>query len=70
MLDNVHENDPGFIVAWHSKLKHQAGKNRDKVMTWGEARREALKLQQEHPENTYWPEHVPPEYHRGFAGSS
>lgn len=63
MLENVHENDPGFIVAWHSKLQHKAGKISDKVMTWGEAHREAERMQREHPENTYWAEHVPAEYH-------
>ena len=62
MLDHVHENDPGFIVAWHSKREHKAGKFREKVMSWGEAHREAEKLQIEHPENTYWAEHIRPDY--------
>ena len=62
MLDHVHENDQGFVVAWHSKQKHQAGKFQDKVMTWGEAHREAEKLEGEHPENTYWAEHIPQDY--------
>lgn len=59
MLDPIHDNDPGFIVAWHSKRKHEAGKFPEQVMTYGDAHREAEKLQQEHPENTYWAEHIP-----------
>lgn len=62
MLEHAHENDPGFIVAWHSKHKHQAGKFSKKVMTWGDAHREAEKLEREHPENTYWAEHIPEDY--------
>lgn len=62
MLDPVNENDPGFVVAWHSKLKHEAGVFEDKVMTWGEARDEANRLRKEHPENTYWAAHVAPDY--------
>lgn len=62
MLEHVHDKDPGFIVAWHSKLKHEAGKQKDKVMTWGEAQREAEKLEKQHPENTYWAEHIPEDY--------
>jgi hypothetical protein len=62
MLNPVKENDPGFIVAWHSKHKHQAGKFQDKPMTWGEAHLEAEKLEKEHPENTYWAEHLPQEF--------
>lgn len=62
MLEPIRKNDPGFIVAWHSKLKHKAGKNRKKVMTWDEAEREAEKMKKEHPENTYWAEHMPQDY--------
>ena len=64
MLEPVHDNDPGFIVAWHSKHQHQAGKLKDKVMTWGQAHSEAEKMAQEHPENTYWAEHIPQDYIR------
>ena len=63
MLEHVKEDDPGFIVAWHSKRKHEAGKFSDRVMNWGEACREADKLQSEHPENTYWAEQI----HRDYA---
>ena len=59
MSGQTHENDPGFIVAWRSKRKFEAGKFSDQVMTWGEAHREAERLQEEHPENNYWAEHVP-----------
>lgn len=61
MLEPVHEYDPGFVVAWHSKRLHRAGKFKDRVMTWGEAHRAAEQLQEEHPENTYWAEHTPPD---------
>lgn len=62
MLERLHENDPGFIVAWHSKSKHQAGKFEGRVMNWGKAHRTAEQLQEEHPENTYWAEHIAPDY--------
>jgi len=58
MLEQVHENDPGFIVAWHSRSKHNAGKYQE-ILTWGEAHREAERLEREHPENTDWAEHLP-----------
>ena len=59
MLEPIHDTDDGFYVAWHSKRKHQAGKFNDRIMTYGEAHREAEKLAAEHPENAYWAEHVP-----------
>lgn len=62
MLDHIQENDEGYVVAWHSKLEHEAGKFQEKVMTWGKARLEAEKLEKKHPENTYWAEHIPKEF--------
>jgi hypothetical protein len=58
MLDPVNKDDPGYVVAWHSKSKHEAGADQQKVMTWGEADDEAAKLRKAHPENTYWAEHA------------
>lgn len=62
MLDQVHESDPGFVVAWRSKSKHKAGVFGDKVMTWGQAHRAVERLRRVHPENTYWEEHIPQDY--------
>ncbi len=59
MLDPIHDTDGGFYVAWHSKRAFKAGKFSDKVMTYGEAKKEAQKLATKHPENTYWAEHIP-----------
>jgi hypothetical protein len=52
-------DEPGFIVAWRSKKEFKAGKYLDKVMTLGEAMKEAEKLSQKGDGNTYWAEAVP-----------
>lgn len=62
MLEPIKATDPDFIVAWHSKKAHKAGKYLDKVMTYGEALEQAEQLAGEHPENAYWAEHIPRTY--------
>ena len=52
-------DEPGFIVAWRSKKEFKAGKNLDKVMTYGEALKEAEKLNQKDDGMTYWAEAEP-----------
>jgi hypothetical protein len=59
MLDPIRQSDNKFYVAWHSKRAFKAGKFNDRIISYDEAVREAEKLAAEHPENTYWAEHVP-----------
>lgn len=62
MLDPIREVKDGFYVAWRSKRKFQAGRYDDKIMDHDQAEREAEKLASEHPENTYWAEHIPKKF--------
>ena len=52
-------DESGFIVAWRSKMKFEAGKFLDEVMTFGEARRKAEALSAADPDKTYWAEREP-----------
>jgi hypothetical protein len=61
-LDCRHSGDPGFIVAWHSKREHIAGKLAAEVMTYGDAEQKAAALASEHNENTYWVEPEPEQF--------
>lgn len=58
-IDPHSPDEPGYIVAWRSKKKFEAGKYLDDVMTFGEARTKAAKLSEESPDLTYWAEHEP-----------
>ncbi len=49
-------DDPGYIIAWKYKYEFETGKLADEVMTYGEAKARAEKLNEENPEKTYWPE--------------
>ncbi len=62
-IDPHRLDEPGYIIAWHSKREHKAGKFMDKPMSYGDARKAAARMEHEHPENTYWAEqeqHLPP----------
>jgi hypothetical protein len=52
-------SESGYIVAWRSKKKFEAGKYLDEVMTFGEARKKAEELSAANPGLTYWAEHQP-----------
>ena len=54
--------EDGYIVAWRSKKEFMAGKNLDKVMTYGKAIQEAEKLTKKGDGNVYWAEAVPKKF--------
>jgi hypothetical protein len=51
-------DDPGYIVAWKYKYEFKVGKYTGEVMTYGEAKVRAEKLNIEQPDMTFWPEKV------------
>ncbi len=55
-------NTPGFILGWRDKVKHEAGKVADAVMTWGEACKKAQELEKKNPGRVYWAERKLPEF--------
>ncbi len=61
-IDPHDSSEPGYIVAWRSKKKFEAGKFLDEVMTFGEAREKAASLSAGDPEKTYWAEAQPQQY--------
>lgn len=52
-------DQPGWIVAWRHRWKHEAGKLLDEEMTFGEAERKARELQDGDAEKIYWAELKP-----------
>lgn len=52
-------DEPGYIVAWRSKKRFEAGKNLDEVMTFGEAQKKAEALSADDPTKTWWAEAQP-----------
>ena len=56
------ESDPGYIVAWRSKKKFEAGRFSEEVMTFGEARRKAEELSSKDPDKTYWAQALPQKF--------
>ncbi|HQU15972.1 MAG: hypothetical protein B7Z66_07870 [Chromatiales bacterium 21-64-14] len=52
-------DDPGYIVAWRSKLEHKAGRYLDQVMTYGEAKKRATALAAQSSDKTFWAERPP-----------
>lgn len=55
-------DEPGFIVAWHSKREFKAGKMLDQVMTFGEAKRKAEELGHDTDDTVYWAEPLPQKF--------
>lgn len=53
------DDAPGFIVAWRDRYKHEAGRILDKVMTYGEAKKQAAAMQAKDAEKIYWAEPKP-----------
>ncbi len=52
-------NETGYIVAWRSKKKFEAGKYLEDVMTLGEAQEKAASLSAGDPGKTFWAEPKP-----------
>ena len=59
MLEHPKPDELGYIVAWHSKHEHRAGRFTEALLTYGDATAKAEKLARQYPENTYWTEHSP-----------
>jgi hypothetical protein len=55
-------SEPGYIVAWHSKRQFRAGKQLDKIMTFGEAQERARALSERNKDLTFWAEHAPQKF--------
>ncbi|MDH3282596.1 MAG: hypothetical protein OEQ18_15925 [Gammaproteobacteria bacterium] len=50
------DDDAGYIVGWKKKYAFDAGKFTDEVMTYGEAKKKAAKLNAQHDDKVFWPE--------------
>jgi hypothetical protein len=49
-------DDTGYIVAWRFCYEHKAGKLRDEIMTYGQAKQKAAALQASQPDKVFWAE--------------